>query len=187
MFPVVLDLSQVSVVLAGNGPAAARRYEQIRAGGATNLTVFAPTPCAALAALVGPALISRWPTQEEIHAAGVLFLADLPPSESDRLAAIARAVGTFVNSEDDRANCDVHVPAMVRRGDLLLTVSTNGQSPGMARYIRQRLEADFGPEWAARLERLAALRSDWKAEGLGIPELSRRTNAFLEGEGLPLS
>ncbi len=187
VFPLVLDLSRVNVVLAGNGPAAARRLAQIKAGGGQELQIYAAAPCEALQALAGDALISHWPSAEEIARAGVLFLADLPPADADRLAALARAAGTLVNSEDDRPNSDIHVPAMIRRGDLLLTVSTSGQSPGLARYLRQRLELDYGPEWATRLERLAALREQWKQEGAAIPELARRTDAFLVQEGLPLS
>lgn len=187
MFPVILDLSQVDVVLVGNGPAAARRLKQLRAGGASSLQIFSTDPCEELKALGGAQIISRWPDEDEVAMAGLLFLADMPAGDTERLASWARAYKVLVNSEDDRPHCDFHVPAMIRRGDLLLTVSTNGHSPGLARYLRQRLEADYGPEWAERLERLSALRLQWKAGGAGIPELAALTNDFLAREGLPHS
>ena len=51
----------------------------------------------------------------------------------------------LVNVEDRPALCDFHSVAEVRRGDLLLTVSTGGASPGLAARIRARLAAEFGP------------------------------------------
>ena len=50
---------------------------------------------------------------------------------SAALAGRARAQGILVNVEDEPLLCDFHVPATVRRGDLLLTVSSAGRSPGL--------------------------------------------------------
>ena len=52
---------------------------------------------------------------------------------------------------------------MVRRGDLLLTVSTGAKSPGLAARIRARLEVEYGPEWDDHLEHLARKRAAWRA------------------------
>ena len=49
-------------------------------------------------------------------------------------------------------------PATVRRGDLLLTVSTGGAGPTLAAVLRERLEAEFGPEWAEMVEVIGAMR-----------------------------
>ena len=55
--------------------------------------------------------------------------------------------------------------AEVRRGDLLLTVSTGGASPGLAARIRARLAAEFGPEWAERVALLRRHRAAWRRKG----------------------
>ena len=50
--------------------------------------------------------------------------------------------------------CDFYYPAVVRRGDLQIAVSTAGQSPSLAQKIRQQLEKQFGSgyaEWVAEL------------------------------------
>ena len=60
----------------------------------------------------------------------LLFVAGLPEGEARHLAGRARALGVLVNVEDVLPLCDFHVPAMVRRGDLLLTASTGGAVPG---------------------------------------------------------
>ena len=79
--------------------------------------------------------------------------------------------------------CDFHNPAQVRRGDLLLTVSTGGRSPGLAARIRSELAQAFGPEWAGRLNRLAAKRASWRRPGRSLDELARLTNATIDGNG----
>ncbi len=71
----------------------------------------------------------------------------------------------------------------MRRGDLLLTVSTGGRSPGLAARIRRELERSFGPEWAARLERLGARRSAWKRRGRPLAELARLSDAMIDRQG----
>ena len=70
-----------------------------------------------------------------------LWIAGLPEERAAELAALARAARVLVNVEDRPALCDFHSVAEVRRGDLLLTVSTAGASPGLAARIRARLAA----------------------------------------------
>lgn len=97
--------------------------------------------------------------------------------------SFARARGILVNTEDDRELCDFHVPASVRRGDLLLTISTGGGSPGMARRLRKYLESEFGEEWGARVSELSAERTRWRAEGLGSADISQRSDAYIDRKG----
>jgi precorrin-2 dehydrogenase/sirohydrochlorin ferrochelatase len=66
----------------------------------------------------------------------------------------AQRCGVLCNVVDVPEQCDFFYPAVVRRGDLQIAVSTGGQSPSLAQKIRQQLERQFGPgyeEWVARL------------------------------------
>lgn len=62
------------------------------------------------------------------------------------------------NVVDDPEYCDFYYPAVVRRGDLQLAISTNGQSPALAQRIRRELEIQFGPEYGEWLEELGRIR-----------------------------
>jgi precorrin-2 dehydrogenase/sirohydrochlorin ferrochelatase len=70
----------------------------------------------------------------------------------------------------------------VRRGDLLLTVSTGGKSPGLAARIRAQLARTFGPEWAERLARIGGQREAWRREAHSLEDLARLTNATIDAE-----
>src|SRR6202167_6103464 len=66
----------------------------------------------------------------------------------------AQRRGVLCNVVDDPEYCDFYYPAVVRRGDLQIAVSTNGQSPSLAQKLRQQLERQFGPgyaRWTAEL------------------------------------
>ena len=70
----------------------------------------------------------------------------------------ARQRNILCNVVDDPEYCDFYYPAVVRRGDLQLAISTNGQSPALAQRIRRELEIQFGPEYGEWLEQLGRIR-----------------------------
>jgi precorrin-2 dehydrogenase/sirohydrochlorin ferrochelatase len=113
----------------------------------------------------------------------LLFVAGLDTDRAISIASRARALGVLVNVEDEQELCDFHVPAIVRRGDLVLTVSTGGRAPGLARRLREWLEQQFGQEWQGRLKSLSEARSNWRADGIPPAEVSRRTSALIAERG----
>ncbi len=183
MFPVILDLTDWPVAVVGDSGPAERRLALVDAAGAAQVTVFAPDPSPAMRDAAGDRLVMRLPTDAEVAGFRVVFTADLPDAEAERIAHVARDHRVILNTEDDRPRCDFHVPAMVRRGDLLLTISTNGKSPGLARALRLDMEARFGPEWAGRLEEIARARDAWRAEGASFKDLIQRTEALIAQKG----
>jgi precorrin-2 dehydrogenase/sirohydrochlorin ferrochelatase len=70
----------------------------------------------------------------------------------------ARRRGVLCNVVDVPEYCDFFYPAVVRRGDLQIAVSTAGQSPSLAQKIRQQLERQFGEGYAAWVDQLGETR-----------------------------
>jgi precorrin-2 dehydrogenase/sirohydrochlorin ferrochelatase len=171
------------MALIGRGEAAARRLELLLAGGAEQIAVFSDAPSPRLAELAAHRLHRRLPAPSELARFALLWIADLPIAQAAPLARAARAGGCLVNVEDVVAFCDFHNPSQVRRGDLLLTVSTGGKSPGLAARIRARLARAFGPEWASRLERIGHERNAWRREARSLEDLARLTNATIDANG----
>lgn len=183
MIPVTVDPNRVALGLVGRGRDCERRLEQLLRGGAEDLAVFSNAPSAGLAARAGARLRRRLPAPDELGRLALVWIVDLPLVEAKPLARAARAVGCLVNVEDVIDLCDFHNAAQVRRGDLLLTVSTGGRSPGLAARIRSELERAFGPEWAERLNRVAARRKAWRRGGRPLEDLARLTDASIDAEG----
>jgi precorrin-2 dehydrogenase/sirohydrochlorin ferrochelatase len=118
-----------------------------------------------------------------LHRLSVLFIAGMERREAAELARRARSGGVLVNVEDAPELCDFHVPAVVRRGALILTISTGGRAPGLARRLREWLQKRFGPEWDEHLETLGAARAGWRTDGLPPDEVSRRSGELIEIKG----
>lgn len=178
MIAVALDPAAVPSAVAGRGAAALRRFASLRADGAHELALYSDQPDDM--ETVGAAL-RRWlPTRADLADLSALWIAGLPDQIAEELAMLARSLRVLVNVEDRPALCDFHSVAEVRRGDLLLTVSTGGSSPRLAARLRARLANEYGPDWAERLALLRARRAAWRQEGGDVAAL---TDALLEANG----
>jgi precorrin-2 dehydrogenase/sirohydrochlorin ferrochelatase len=159
VLPIALDPSTIRVGLIGAGDGLTRRRAFLAESG------------------------FETPEQGPLDGLHVLFVAGLDQARSAALAVQARAKGVLVNVEDVPELCDFHVPAVVRRGDLALTVSTNGRAPGLSRLLREWLARAFGPEWTGRVDEIARARDGWRAEGRTPDEVSRFTREKVAREG----
>ncbi len=183
MFPVLLDLSRARVVVIGDGEHVVRRLAQLDHDEPGELYVFSPAPSAALQATAGARLVRRPPSPADLVGVTIAFIAGLDRDMSADIAKMARMAGALVHVEDQPKLCSVQMPATVRRGDLLISVSTGGASPGLARKLREHLEALFGPEWTGRVALLGALRKSLRRAEVPAAEIARRTSAVVEARG----
>jgi len=158
VLPIVLSPNAGRVGLSGRGPAFENRRQWLVASG------------------VDPEIVS---VEGQLSGLKLLFVAGHSEADSSILARKARALDILVNVEDVPILCDFHVPALIRRGDLILTVSTGGRAPGLARMVREWLDARFGSEWAGYLDQASDARLAWRAEGARAEELSRRTREMV--------
>ena len=83
-----------------------------------------------------------------------------------RAADEARREHVLVNTVDDIPYCDFVAPSLVERGDLTVAISTNGQSPAMARRIREELDSYLTPDYADLLAVLAQVRGRLRSMGV---------------------
>lgn len=162
MLPIVINPEMARIGLAGEGEGLERRHAILTKSGVV------PVP-------VGP--------ESPLEGLSVLFVAGLDNAASERLAVRARALGILVNVEDVPELCDFNVPAIVRRGDLLFSVSTNGRAPGLARQLREWLEERFGSEWEAHLIELGAMRDGMRAAGARARDIAAKTRQVIHEKG----
>ena len=91
---------------------------------------------------------------DDLDGAFLAVVATSSRSLNERVYQEAQQRGVLCNVVDVPDLCDFFYPAVVRRGDLQIAVSTAGQSPSLAQKIRQQLDKQFGPayaEWVAEL------------------------------------
>jgi precorrin-2 dehydrogenase/sirohydrochlorin ferrochelatase len=185
MFPLMLDVTAQPVMLIG-GASLLQRLAFLDEHGARAVEVFAESPTPELIAAAGARLQRRWPAHADFTRLRpkLVFIADVDAAEAAALHAEGQAVGALVHVQDRIPLCDFHMPARVRRGHLQVTVSTDGTAAGLSRHIREYLEKYiFGPEWADRVEELAAARQTWKREGLSFSALGKAVADFVAARG----
>jgi precorrin-2 dehydrogenase/sirohydrochlorin ferrochelatase len=81
-----------------------------------------------------------------------------------RIRTDAGRLKILCNIADRPEQCDFILPAVVERGDLVVTVSTSGRSPALAKKLRQDLQAQFGDEYTVFLDLMGAIRTRLLAE-----------------------
>jgi precorrin-2 dehydrogenase len=90
-----------------------------------------------------------------------MFIAIVATASSklnERIYREAQRRGVLCNVVDVPEYCDFFYPAVVKRGDLQIAISTAGQSPSLAQKLRQQLEKQFGPGYAAWVAELGETR-----------------------------
>jgi precorrin-2 dehydrogenase/sirohydrochlorin ferrochelatase len=177
-YPVNLNLKNRRCLVVGGGAVAERKVETLLEFGAA-VVVVAPVLTPQLRDLADGGSIEYVPGTYELSALDDAFLAVAATDDRETNRAVsedAQRRGILVNVVDDPDLCTFFVPAVVRRGDLVISVSTSGKSPAMARRIREQLEAQFVPEYGELADLLGELREEVKAR---YPDQADRNRAFV--------
>jgi len=180
-YPVMLDLTDVPVLLVGGGNIASRKADGLFQAGA-RVTVVAPWVQPELATRASEVRLRAY---EAIDLDGhqLVMTATDVPEVNTQVAIDARARGMWVNSADDPANCSFILPALTRRGPVVVAVGTDGASPALARHLRDRISTEIlTPGTEAVAAEMARQRAEFHAQGISTEtvEWSGRLKAALE-------
>jgi precorrin-2 dehydrogenase/sirohydrochlorin ferrochelatase len=162
-YPIVLtNLDAAPCLVVGGGIVAERKIAALLEAGA-RVAVISPTVTAQIQLWADD---GRLHVQERVwEADDILGAALVIAATNDRhvnalIAGAAHAARVLVNVVDDPAAGSFITPATIRRGDLLVAVTTGGQSPVVAALVRRTLERTLGDEYTMLLELLGNLRRD---------------------------
>ena len=164
---VLLRLAGRRVLVVGAGSVAARKVDQLLAEGA-RVHVVAPEVGDAVRARADSGLVSvsaRPFRADDLDGAWLVVTTTGRPDVDDAVFAAAESRCVLVNSADDPERCSVTLMSVARRGDVRVGVATGGRSPGLAAWLRRRLEDDLGPELAEVCDLLATRRAAIRATG----------------------
>lgn len=174
-YPVNLRLGGRRCLVVGGGTVALSKVTGLIEAGAV-VHIVAPRVNEELAALVARpdvAVTAEARAYREGEVAGyrLVITATDDPAVNRAVFVDGEGAGVWVNSADDPANCSFTLPAQVRRGDLMVTISTSGRSPALAAWLRRRFSDDLGPEYEALLDLLGGEREALRARGVATEGL----------------
>lgn len=187
--PLHFDLRGRRVLVVGGGDQAERKIDLLLAAGA-EVHCVAPQISPAIEGKLAAAphrLVTQAYADTQLEGAALAVAATDDSAVNAQVSAAAQQRGLPVNVVDAPSLCTVTFPALVDRGDLVVSIGSGGAAPVLARRLRQRLEALF-PEGYARLAGyLAERRAALKRRFADITERRRATEAFLDSPGAELA
>jgi precorrin-2 dehydrogenase / sirohydrochlorin ferrochelatase len=175
LFPMFLKLEGRSCLVVGAGAVGTPKIESLIEAGAS-VRVIAPRVNFTVGEWAGFGAIT-WEAREfaasDLDGVFLVIAATSSREVNELIFREARRRNILCNVVDDPEHCDFYYPAVVRRGNLQIAVSTNGLSPALAQRIRRELEEQFGPEYGEWLEHLGQIRRELFASAID-PEERRR-------------
>ncbi len=162
-YPVNLTIKNKKCVVIGAGDVAARKIKGLLQCEA-DVHVISPDITDMLQILVEQKKIvyhKRAYRYGDLEGAFLVFAATNHRSIQEAVTKEADQRGIPVNIADAPSSCSFQVPAKIRRGDLLLTISTGGESPALASFLRKNLEKAFGWEYTQLVCLLGRIRDEF--------------------------
>lgn len=160
--------------MIGGGEVAFRKIRGLLEAGA-KVKVIAPKICTEVEKIFkrGEISLRKENFSPEMLSDEIILIAATDNPEINRLAAESarekKILANVVNSNGG----NFFVPSQIRRGELLLTISTGGNSPAFAKFLRKMLESDLDENFSAGLELISRYRREVKEI---LPESTARKN-----------
>jgi siroheme synthase-like protein len=157
-----LDLTGRRCIVIGGGAVAERKVDGLLAAGA-HVTVVSPKISEELRRLIlQPSLkhLARKYESGDLAGFAIAFVATDDGAVNAAVFDEARTRGIWVNCADDPIHCDFISPAVIRRGELLVALSTGGATPASARAVREELEDFLTDDFAQLVETASEVRRE---------------------------
>ncbi len=184
LFPIFLKLDGRRCLVVGAGKVGEPKIESLLAAQA-EVIVVAPEATATVEAWAEAGVVTWHRRAFDItDLDGAFLVIAATSSEAVNGAAFIETQKREIlcNSVDDPQHCDFFYPAVVRRGDFQLAISTAGNSPALAQRLRTELEKQFGPEYAGWVSELGRVRGELFASNIDPEERRQKLHELASRE-----
>lgn len=142
-FPLCINLEDKSFLVVGSGRIARRKLSAISEF-TSNITVISKEGAEGLAR-EGIKVVNKCFDDKDLEGFDFVITATGSREQDEAIVAACKSRGIPVNAADDREECDFFLPGIIKRGDLVVSVSTSGKSPAYSKHLREQIE-DIIPE-----------------------------------------
>ena len=158
-FPFMIQMDDKKCLIVGGGKVAARKAEQMLSFGAV-VTLIAPDVSQGIYDYKCDRLhiIEREAVIDDIDGADVVIMATDDSGLNEHFAKECRDRRILVNVVDVKKDCDFYFPAIIKQGDVVISVSTGGSSPLLAAKIKKDIAADLRDDYGRIADEMGLLR-----------------------------
>ncbi|MCL1910743.1 MAG: bifunctional precorrin-2 dehydrogenase/sirohydrochlorin ferrochelatase [Leptospirales bacterium] len=144
LYPAMINIKDRKVAVIGAGEVAFRKVQDLLDAGAL-VKVIAPQFSSDFILLKDIfegrlECLERSYGKGDIQGSMLVFSATDDPDINKAVFEEADELNILINAVDDQPNCSFFVPSFIRRGELIVAVSTSGASPAFAARMRRELE-----------------------------------------------
>ena len=178
-YPIYVQLQEQPCIVVGGGKIAEGKVAGLLAAGA-QVTVIAPELTAHLRELVEQKQITHLARVYQPGDLAGAFMVICATDQADinhQVWQAASAQQQLVNVVDDTPRCNFIAPAILRKGDLNIAISTGGKAPALAVRLKERLQRELGPQYERFLELSGQLREPLASH---IPDFETRKKLWYE-------
>lgn len=162
-FPFWIDIKGRCCVVIGGGTVALRKIEKL-VPFEPDITVVSPEISDKITAIDGIRLIKREFIDSDIDGAFFVITATNDGALNERVFRMCADRGVLVNTVDDKEKCSFIFPALIKRENVTVAISTGGKSPIFARYLRESIERGLDERTDDIIAVLAEVRGRIKSE-----------------------
>jgi precorrin-2 dehydrogenase/sirohydrochlorin ferrochelatase len=189
-YPIMLDIRNRPVIVVGGDRVAAEKAAALHASGA-NVTVMNAEFCTELHEMAERQEITlHQKAYEPGDLAGAFVVVAATATHNPQLAQAiwneTQQRGQLVNIVDVPARCSFIVPSILRRGQLTISVSTEGASPSLSKRIRQRLEGLFPAAYDIYMQIAVVARTHLRRQDISYDRRDEFFGEFFSSDILTL-
>lgn len=180
MLPLSFNLLAKKIVLVGGGRAALEKFSQL-AKTPCHLAVISPVFCTELAESLKKkhtaeiVIYERFFQDEDLDGAYMVFSAVDDVRVSEKIFQICRSQKILINSADNKNFCDFYTTAIIERGNVQISISTQGRFAGLSALLRRHIESLFPEELDEAWESIFALRE----RAVALQDISEKKSVIL--------
>jgi len=137
-FPLCINLEDKNFLVVGSGMIARRKLLAISEF-TRNITVISKEGAEGLAR-EGFKVVNKCFDDKDLEGFDFVITATGSREQDEAIVAACKSRGIPVNAADDREECDFFLPGIIKRGDLVVSVSTSGKSPAYSKHLREQIE-----------------------------------------------
>jgi precorrin-2 dehydrogenase/sirohydrochlorin ferrochelatase len=159
-YPINLNIKDRQCLVIGGGKVALRKVQRLVSCQAI-VRIISPQVVSQLAEIAqkeGIEILYKEVCSADLNDAFMIFATTNDAMVNRSIARWAQEKNILCNIADRPDQSDFTLPSVIEQGDLNISISTNGKSPALSRFIRKRLQDEFGQEYATFLELMGNLR-----------------------------
>lgn len=179
LYAMMVDLSDTCCLIVGGGMVAERKMKALLEANA-NIIVVSPSATAGIQKCALHNQITwhqRAYLPTDVEGCKLVIAATNEKGTNKQVYLDATNRDLWINVVDDLTLCNFTVPSVVQRGNLQISVSTNGTSPSLAKRIKAELEEMYGEDYAFYLSLMEGIRVIVKRD---VTDEKQRSRIFAE-------